>query len=71
MGGGRDGFTIMNNGDCLDQIPFRSSVSMSQSKRNALNAYMTDPPSAVTGMSWPVDWIRIPALLERKSRPFA
>ena len=62
MGGGSDGFTIMNNGDCLDQIPFRSSVSMSQSKWNGLNAYMTNPPSAVTGMSWPVDRSRTPAL---------
>ena len=65
MGGGRDGFTIKNNGDSLDQILFRSSVSMSQSKWNALNAYMASPPSGVTGMFWPVDWIRIPTLLER------
>jgi len=65
MGGGQAGFEIENNGDSLDQILFRSTVSMSDSKWNALHAYMSNPPSGVSGMFWPVDWIRIPTLLER------
>lgn len=62
---------IKHNGDTPVQILFRASVSMSRSRWNALNAYMTDPPSAVTAISWPVDRIRIPPLLERQSRPFS
>lgn len=43
----------------------RASLSMSRPKWNALNACLTNPPSAVTAISWPVVCIRIPTLLER------
>lgn len=71
MEGGRDGVALKHNGDTPVQILFRASVSMSRSRGYALNVDMTNLPSAVTGLSWPVDWIRIPPLVKRQSRPCA